>query len=210
MIVYVDRKNRHAYRHALLQYHRLRKKVFCDTLGWVPGRPDGIETDAFDQCYNVVILDLQESTGMVNGGVRLMPTLGPTLLHTVWSDLLPDPNRYRSPKIWEATRFCVDEDSNATRKRSFVNRATLALSLAVLEFCDANGIDQVIGVCERKIFDMQRVYGTDATILATKIDENGTEIGCGVWETGPEAREGLAWAKAFMGTSEPVYLPKVA
>ncbi|MCB1694276.1 MAG: GNAT family N-acetyltransferase [Pseudomonadales bacterium] len=210
MIVYVDRQNRHAYSQEMLQYHRLRKKVFCDTLGWVPASEDGTERDAFDDLYHVVILHLDDATGEVGGGVRLMPTLGPTLMHTVWSDLLPEPERYRSPNIWEATRFCVDETSNSSRKRSFVNRATLALSLAVLEFCDSNGIDQVIGVCERKIFDMQRVYGTDAEILSTKVDENGTEISCGVWDTGPQARAGLAWAKAFMGEASPAQLPKVA
>lgn len=210
MIVYIDRQNRHAYKQELEQYHRLRKKVFCDTLGWVPAGADGMERDAFDDLYNVVILHLDDGTGDVGGGVRLMPTLGPTLMHTVWHDLLPEPERYRSPTIWEATRFCVDETSNSSRKRNFVNRATLALSLAVLEFCDSNGINQVIGVCERKIFDMQRVYGTDAEILSTKVDENGTEIGCGVWDTGPKARAGLAWASGFMGDVSPVHLPKVA
>ena len=45
-------------------------------------------------------------------GVRLMPTTGPTLLHSVWPDLLPDPEDFRAPTIWEATRFCVDEKTN--------------------------------------------------------------------------------------------------
>lgn len=210
MILYVEPKDRHAHRAALLDYYRLRKKVFCDTLGWVPPSPGGIEKDAMDDLYNIVILDVDEATGKVNGGVRLMPTVGPTLMHSVWRDMLPTPNSFRSANIWEATRFCVDDTSNHSRKRSFVNRATLALSLAVLEFCDANGISQVIGVCERKIFDMQRVYGTDARILSTRVDENGTEISCALWDTGPEARAGLVWAKAFLGGSEPAQLPKVA
>lgn len=210
MIVYVDGNNRHLYRQAMLEYHRLRKKVFCDTLGWVPAQADGTESDEFDELYNVVILNIDETTGKVSGGVRLMPTLGPTLMHSVWHDMMPDPERYRAASIWEATRFCVDDTSNRSRKHSFVNRATLALSLAVLEFCDANGIDRVIGVCERKFFDMQSAYGTEATILATKTDENGTEIGCGIWETGPHARAGLAWARVFLGGAEPAQLPKVA
>ena len=210
MIVYVDETNRHAYRREMLEYHKLRKKVFCDTLGWVPPSDGGIERDVFDDHYNVVIVNIDETSGKVSGGVRLMPTLGPTLMHSVWGDMLPEPKAYRSANIWEATRFCVDDSANRSRKNSFVNRATLALSLAVLEFCDANDIDQVIGVCERKFFDMQRAYGTEATILATKTDENGTEIGCGIWETGPQARAGLAWAKVFMGGAEPVQLPKVA
>ena len=210
MIIYIEPGNRHAYRELLQDYFRLRKRVFCDQLGWVPACPGGIETDEFDDGYNVIILNVDEATKRVSGGVRLMPTMGPTLLEKVWRDMLPDPAAFRSPRIWEATRFCVDDTSNTSRKRSFVNRATLALSLAVLEFCDANSVDQVIGVCERKIFEMQRVYGTEAELISTKVDENGVEISCGLWDTGPQARAGLAWAKAFLGGVEPVQLAKVA
>lgn len=210
MIIYIEKNRQHEHRDALDAYFRLRKRVFCDRLGWVPACRGGVENDAFDALYNIVIVNVDDRTGTVSGGVRLMPTTGPTLLHTVWSDMLPDPDDFRSPNIWEATRFCVDDGSTQSRKRSFVNRATLALSLAVLEFCHANGITHVIGVCEKNIFDMQRAYGTEAEIISTKTDENGTEIGCGLWATGPEARANLAWARAFLGGTVPARLPKVA
>jgi len=210
MIVYIEPAQRQANRYWLDEYFKLRKRVFCDALNWVPAGADGRERDAFDEMFHVVILKVDETEGTVAGGVRLMPTTGPTLMHSVWGDMLPSPDAYRSPDIWEATRFCVDDRSNATRKRSFVNRATLALSLAVLEFCDANGIDRVIGVCERKFFDMQRAYGTNAEIVSTKVDCNGTEISCGLWATDDRARAGIGWARAFLGEAQPAQLAKVA
>lgn len=191
-------------------YYRLRKRVFCDELGWVATSPDGTEKDAFDELYNVIILNIDEATGAVSGGVRLMPTTAPTLLHTVWADMLPDPEAFRLPDIWEATRFCVDARFGGSRKKSLANRATLALSLAVLEFCATNGISRVVGVCETKIFDMQRAYGSQPEIVSTRVDGNGTRIGCAVWSTAPEARARLGWARAFMGGTEPVRLPRVA
>ncbi|MEZ5872554.1 MAG: acyl-homoserine-lactone synthase [Nitratireductor sp.] len=210
MIHYIEMHERETQTDLLEQYHRLRKQVFCDTLGWVEPTSDGLEMDEFDDRFNVVIVNVDEETNMVNGGVRLMPTTGPTLLHKVWPDMLPDPDDFRSPNIWEATRFCVGNLSQVSRKRSFVNRATLALSLSVLEFCSANGISSVVGVCERKFFDMQRVYGTRAEIISSKTDENGLAISCGLWQTGNQARSTIAWAKPFLGGVEPVLLKKVA
>ncbi|MFZ1815697.1 MAG: acyl-homoserine-lactone synthase [Rhizobiaceae bacterium] len=210
MIRYIDMPERKHNSGLIKGYYKLRKRVFCDALGWVPPKPGGMEHDEFDEAYNVVILDVDEKTGEVFGGVRLMPTTGPTLMHTVWRDMLPDPDDFRSPNIWEATRFCVDNVSNGTRKRNFVNRATLALSLAVLEFCSSNGIDSVVGVCEKKFFDMQRIYGTRAEILSSMTDANGTEISCGLWSTSAAARSVIAWARPFIGSSEPLRLKQVA
>jgi acyl homoserine lactone synthase len=210
VIIHVEPRDRHRFGRELTEYYRLRKRVFCDQLNWVPAGSDGLEKDHLDALDNVVILSLDPETGSVAGGVRLMPTTGPTLMHSVWADMLPKPDAYRSPGIWEATRFCVDDSSGRSRKRSFVNRATLALSLAVLEFCDANGISRVIGVCEKKFFDMQRVYGTSADIISSKVDQNGTEIGCGLWDTGTQARASLQWARIFLGEPKAPVLPKVA
>ncbi|MEZ5791313.1 MAG: acyl-homoserine-lactone synthase [Nitratireductor sp.] len=210
MIEYIEMHERNQKANLLEQFYRLRKHVFCDTLGWVQANGDGLEMDEFDDRFNVVIVNVDEQTGTVDGGVRLMPTTGPTLLHKVWPDMLPDPEEFRSSDIWEATRFCVGNLSSTTRKRNFVNRATLALSLSVLEFCSANGISKVVGVCEKKFFDMQRVYGTRAEIISSKIDENGVAISCGLWQTGKQARSQIAWAKPFLGGVEPVLLKKAA
>ncbi len=209
MIRYIEMEERAGFRRELHQYFALRKRVFCDQLKWVEAKPGGLEFDEFDEMYNLYILNIDERDATVTGGVRLMPTTGQTLMHSVWSDMLPRPDDFRSPKIWEATRFCVDDASNRTRKGNFVNRATLALSLAVMEFGAANDITHIIGVCERKFFDMSGAYGAHAEIISNRIDDNGVDVCCGVWSTMNE-RSTLAWAKTFIGGAEPVNLRHVA
>lgn len=209
MIIYILPGQRTKYRRELDQFFKLRKRVFCDQYGWVEALPDGREVDRYDSLYNVYILYTDPESKEVAGGARLMPTLGDTLMHSVWSDMLPQKNAYRSNDIWEVTRFCVDDSSNASRKGNFVNRATLALSLAVMEFGSVNGINQVIGVCEKKFFDMSSSYGAHAEIISTKIDENGTEISCGLWATNTE-KGTLSWARGFLGNTEPAQLKEVA
>jgi N-acyl-L-homoserine lactone synthetase len=209
MIRYIEMAGRNECRTELLQYFRLRKQVFCDQLGWVQPKPGGLEHDEYDELYNIYILNIDDQDQVVTGGVRLMPTTGPTLMQNVWADMLPSPDDFRSPNIWEATRFCVDDCSNRTRKGNFVNRATLALSLAVMEFGSANGITHVIGVCERKFFDMSSAYGAHAEIISQRIDENGVEVCCGIWSTVAE-RSTLSWARGFLGDAEPALVRKVA
>jgi acyl homoserine lactone synthase len=208
MIVYVTPATRHKFREQLDQYYQLRKRVFCDKLGWVDAREDGREVDSFDSHFNVYILCIDSETGAVSGGVRMMPSTGPTLLHTVWADMLPDDNDFRSPNIWEATRFCVDEEIS-TRKASLLNRTTLMLSMAVADFGNANGISHVIAVCEHYFFNMAGAYGPQAEILSTKIDQNGLKISCGMWSTS-SIQSLLTWSRALTGNVEPAIIRKVA
>lgn len=208
MIIYIEPFEREKYAAELEGYFKLRKKVFCDKLEWVEDTGSDIERDEFDDGFGVYIL-FQDDAGRIGGGVRLMPTTGPTLLHTVWADLLPDKDDFRAPSIWEATRFCVDEDLVDTRNQSLSNKATLALSLAVVDFSHSNGISHVIAVCERYFFDMGNAYNAQAEILSSKIDKNGVEISCGLWST-KEATTALEWARPFLGGNAPLMAVDVA
>lgn len=208
MIIFVESFEREKYASELEGYFKLRKKVFCDKLNWVDHDGSGLERDDFDDGYGIYIL-YQDDAGRIGGGVRLMPTTGPTLLHTVWADMLPEKDDFRSPNIWEATRFCVDEDNVDTRNMSLANKATLALSLSVVEFANSNGISHIIAVCERYFFDMINAYNAQAEILATKTDDNGVAISCGLWST-KEAAAALEWARPFLGESAPLIRSEVA
>jgi hypothetical protein len=44
----------------------------------------------------------------------------------------------------------------------------------------------------------------------TKVDDNGTEISCGLWATDDRARAGIGWARAFIGEVQPAQLARVA
>jgi len=202
MILFIDPGNRAQHHDALDQYFTLRKKVFVDRLGWVEGRDDGRETDRFDEMFNVYVLYVDEETGKVVGGVRLMPTTSDTLLHSVWPDMLDNRRDYRSPRMWEATRFCVDDEGFAYRKGNFINRATFSLCLAVLDFSAVNNITSIVAICEKQFFDMTQTYGVSAELISRKTDENGTDVCFGIWEASHDDPK-IQWARHFMGTSAP-------
>jgi acyl homoserine lactone synthase len=208
MIIFVEPHERATHTAVLNQYFLLRKKIFCDQLRWVLPKTDDMECDDFDNEFNVYVLHVEEDTGRLTGGVRLMPTTGPTLMHTVWADMLPDKDDFRSPTIWEATRFCVDP-SASSRRSSLANKATLSLTLAVIDFAQTNGISHIIAVCESKFFDMTNAYSGEAEIIQRKIDSNGVDICCGLWAANAD-RSRLAWARQFIGANPPEVVRKVA
>ena len=204
LIVYIEPANRGTHRGYLDQYFRLRKKVFCDFHGWVDPNPDGTETDFLDDEFNITIVYIDPGIDKVLGGVRLVPTTGKTLVHTAWAEMLPDPNDFRSPNIWEATRFCVEEGTSRNRRGSVVNRVTIALLLAILDLAGENGITSIIGVCETKIFEMFATFGGTAEVISQRTERDGCDVACGLWSTDESVRKGIRWARPFLGGAEPL------
>ena len=199
MIVFIYPADKQKYADYLQKYYILRKKIFCDQLGWISVNGQNIETDNLDEEYNVIILFIDTKTDNVTGGVRLVPTIGNTLIHSVWSDMLPEPDDFRSPQIWEATRYCVNDTDVEGRKSKLVNRVSLALMFAILDFADQNNITAILAVCEKKIVNMIKVFSPGLETISEKTDENGCEICCTLWSTEPEIREGIKWARQFLG-----------
>lgn len=204
MIKYVTVGEREENQRYLEQYFRLRKKVFCDHYGWVEPTADGLETDLVDETYCVYILYLDQETDQVLGGVRMAPTTGPTLMHTVWAHMLPDPDDFRSPTIWETTRFCVDTVARQSGAGRFVNQPNLALSLAMMDFAAENGIGSIIGVCEGTALKLFSLYRAEPEIISKHTDENGVEIACVLWSSIDAIRNCIHWARPFLGGSEPI------
>lgn len=206
MIIFVTPSERQKYKNYLDQYFTIRKKHFCDIKKWVKPNSFNQEKDNLDNEYNITILYIDPESDQTVGGVRIVPTIGKTLIHDVWADMLPEPNDFRSPNIWEATRFCVDDNDQKGRNRNFVNRISLAIMLSLIDFASSNGITSVIAVCENNIFKMIKIFNSNLDILSTKIDDNGTEIICALFATNDEVRASLDWARPFIGGTVPVIM----
>lgn len=108
MLIIIDPTNKNKYRQELDDLHRLRKRIFHDTLGWDVPVVDDREIDPYDDMDPVYIVSVDEQTRAVRGGLRLMPTTGPHLMKDVFSAWFQNPVILESAAIWEATRFCVD------------------------------------------------------------------------------------------------------
>lgn len=204
MIIYISENERLLNNKYIDQFFIIRKKVFCDLHGWVAADASGREIDHLDSEYNVYILYVDENTDTVLGGVRLSPTTGNTLMHTAWVDMLPDKDDFRSPNIWEATRFCVDPESGISRSENFVNKVCLAIILAVLDFAGENGISSIIAVCEQRFLDCFSAFNAQPDIISKKLERDGCPVACVLWPTDEDYRKSISWARPFLGGTKPI------
>jgi len=103
-----------------------RKSVFVDLLKWdVPVLDGRYEVDQFDD-LNATYLILADRDGRHLGSARLLPTMRPHILDSLYPDLCED-TPPRAPDIFEITRFCLDRRLRAAERRDV--RDTLVTAL---------------------------------------------------------------------------------
>lgn len=144
--------------HACLlnQMHRLRKRVFADTLQWDVEVADELERDCYDDIGPVYVLWCSDNRQMLLGSMRLMPTTGPTLLHDVFARTIPAGVALQGAGIWEATRCCIDSEVFARYHPSMDQaRAFGMICLAAAEVANSHGIHTLISNYEPH---MKRIY----------------------------------------------------
>jgi acyl-homoserine lactone synthase len=104
-----------------------RKSVFVDLLRWdVHVRHGQYEIDQFDDAHATYLV-LTAGDGSHLGSARLLPTMRPHILGSLYPDLCEGPPP-RGETIFEITRFCLDRRLRAPERRQV--RDTLVGALA--------------------------------------------------------------------------------
>lgn len=141
MIDVVTVQNSHFYGDALAAQFRLRHRVFIEREGYQVPSWDGMEYDQFDTPATTYLIR-RDRHGEARAVTRLIPTLKPYMIETLWPDLLDGKTPPKSPLIWEATRFGCDHTLDAATKDQYLAE----LIAGCLEFGLLRGIDEFICV----------------------------------------------------------------
>jgi acyl-homoserine lactone synthase len=120
-----------------------RKRVFVDLLKWdVPVLDGRFEVDQFDDEHAVYLI-VTDTGGAHLGSARLLQSLRPHILDTLFPELCAGPVP-RGPHLLEITRFCLGRNQNAAGRLATRNRLVTALVSHAL----AEGITTYTGVAE--------------------------------------------------------------
>jgi acyl-homoserine lactone synthase len=120
-----------------------RKKVFVDLLKWdVPVLDGRFELDQFDDAHATYLIVADEAGGHL-GSARLLPTMRPHILDSLFPQLCSG-EPPRGPDKVEITRFCLDRRLRAAERLEVRNRLVSALASHALE----QGITLYSGVAE--------------------------------------------------------------
>lgn len=137
-----------------------RKSVFVDLLKWdVPVLEDRYEIDQFDDHYAQYLV-LTDSTGAHLASARLLPTVRPHILGTLYPQLC-DHAVPTGPDIFEITRFCLDRRLRAAERR--IVRDTLVTALA--DHALRHGIASYTAIAELAWFQQILAFGWDCLPL---------------------------------------------
>jgi N-acyl-L-homoserine lactone synthetase len=140
---------------------KMRARIFSERLGWDVKVHNGKERDEYDYLGPTYLLIEEEDSlrASLRASVRLMPTLGRTMLRDHFPQYAPVP----SPSVWEATRFCAEQA-----------RFILPLGEAMTQFGLARGITSFVGCFDSASW---RIYRRACASVGCKLDILGVHLG---------------------------------
>lgn len=157
---------------ALRGMFEARKRVFVDLLGWdVPVLAGRYEVDQFDD-VNCAYLVLADCSGAHFASARLLPTVRPHILDSLYPHLCDGPPP-RGPGIFEITRFCLERDLSTPDRR----RARDTLICGLVDHALENGISAYSAIAEQRWLDQIQSFGWRTRPLGPERREGTTRLG---------------------------------
>jgi acyl-homoserine lactone synthase len=163
--------NAHLYRKELEQSFKGRYRACVLERGWKElERADGRDVDQFDTADAVHLLAIESRE--VIGGMRLNPSIGPTLLADVFPQLSAKPI-IRSRDIYEASRLWVAKEH---RTRFLRPTVSTLLTAASLEFALALGLRKIRSMCESWRVNSNLQLGWTLRTLGPSMQLSGADV----------------------------------
>ncbi len=134
----------------LAEMHRLRYRIFKERLGWDVQVSGDMEADEFDACRPAYLLQ-KDLDGRIQGCVRLLPTIGPTMLRETFPALLDGGPAPACHTVWESSRFGVELGSRAEKTGRSIARATFELFAGMIEFGLMRQLTDIVTVTDARM-----------------------------------------------------------
>lgn len=142
----------------LVGMHQLRHRVFKMRLDWDVEISGDMEIDEFDALHPAYLAQLSGNS-QVQGCVRLLPTLGPTMLRDTFPALLQGQAAPSDPLIWESSRFALDVPPDAPKGEHGIARATYELFAGMVEFGLSRRLTDIVTVTDARMERILRRAG---------------------------------------------------
>ncbi|WP_338311479.1 acyl-homoserine-lactone synthase [Bradyrhizobium sp. TM239] len=184
----------------LVGMHRLRHRVFKLRMAWEVQACGDLEVDHFDALHPDYLIQVGEN-GQVQGAVRLLPTLGSTMLRDTFPALLESQPAPSSPLIWESSRFAIDVAADAPKGDHGITRAAYELFAGMVEFGLSRQLTDIVTVTDVRMERILRRAGWPLRRVGNPSAIGNTLAVAGYLEI---SRETLASLRKAGGLSTPV------
>ncbi|KRR06443.1 conjugal transfer protein TraI [Bradyrhizobium jicamae] len=174
------------HRELLAAMYRLRRRVFKDRLDWSVSVSGEFELDVYDTLGPTYLI-LMSDGGEPVGSVRLLPTIGPTMLADTFPVLLGGTLAPHDERILESSRFCVDTRLIAEQAPNSLNRATLILFSAMIEAARGASAESIVTVTDTRMERILRRAGWPLRRIAAPQQVGSTMAVAGFLDTSEQA-----------------------
>ena len=140
------------------EMHRLRYRVFKDRLDWDVEVSGELEIDQFDALRPAYLIQ-RANDGCVQGCVRLLPSIGPTMLRDTFPILLDGASAPTSLTIWESSRFALDPHHDTPKATHGLATATYELFAGMIEFGLSRQLTEIVTVTDARMERILRRAG---------------------------------------------------
>jgi N-acyl-L-homoserine lactone synthetase len=174
-----------------------RKQQFVDFFDWdVPVVDGRFEMDQFDTAAAVYIVAL-DAAGTHEASMRMLPSLRPHLLSSLFSHLCPGGVPI-GDRIWESTRLCLPSRHGTARRLELRN----ALISAMVDFALARGIERITGVIPDGFRKQVLAMGWRAEPLGPAVRIRGGLIGAFAIDIEEDTPARLAWTGVYCAAED--------
>jgi acyl homoserine lactone synthase len=182
----------------LAEMHRLRYRVFKERLDWDVFVSGGMEFDEFDALRPAYILH-RSHDGYLQGCVRLLPSVGPTMLRDTFPVLLDGSTAPSRPGIWESSRFAIDIDPASQQSQGGIATATFQLFAAMVEFGLSRQLTDIVTVTDARMERILRRAGWPLRRIGKPCSLGNTIAVAGYLEISEDVLKNLRRTGAFSG-----------
>jgi acyl homoserine lactone synthase len=183
----------------LSEMHRLRHRVFKERLDWDVQISGDMEIDEFDALHPAYLIQ-RANSGAIQGCVRLLPSIGPTMLRETFSVLLDGAPAPASLNTWESSRFALDLQSDTPTTRGLA-LATYELFAGMIEFGLSRHLTEIVTVTDARMERILRRAGWPLRRIGKPRALGSTLAVAGYLETSIES---LARVRSAGGIQGPV------
>ncbi|MFT4120866.1 acyl-homoserine-lactone synthase [Bradyrhizobium sp.] len=184
----------------LVEMYRMRHRVFKLRMAWDVQTSGDMEVDHFDALHPVYLTQVSES-GLVEGSVRLLPSLGPTMLRDTFSVLLEGHTAPSTSRVWESSRFAIDVAADAPKGDYGITRAAYELFAGMVEFGLSRQLTDIVTVTDARMERILRRAGWPLRRIGNPAPIGSTVAVAGYLEISSEI---LANLRRAGGLSAPV------
>jgi N-acyl-L-homoserine lactone synthetase len=142
----------------LIEMYRLRHRVFKLRMAWDVQTSGDMEIDDFDALHPTYLTQVAHN-GQVQGSVRMLPTVGPTMLRDIFPALLGGHPAPSTPLVWESSRFAIDVASDALKGDHGITRAAYELFAGMVEFGLSRQLADIVTVTDVRMERILRRAG---------------------------------------------------